>query len=172
VIERIRRLFMKKGELNETLDLNGAVHEVVALARNEIYNAGVKLHLELASDLPPVVGDGVQLQQVVLNLITNAVQAMSCVDIHPRELFLRTQTDGGTQALVTLQDSGVGLEPTDKDRIFEAFYTTRSGGLGMGLWISRSIIENHGGRLWAASNDGPGATFLFTLPLSVRRSVG
>ena len=168
VIARIRRLFMKKGEVNEPLDLNGAIQEVVALARNEIYNAGVRLRLELGSDLPPVVGDRVQVQQVVLNLITNAVQAMSCVDIHPRELLLRTQIDGGAQALVTLQDSGVGLEPTNKDRIFEAFYTTRSGGLGMGLWISRSIIENHGGRLWAASNDGPGATFSFTLPLSMQ----
>ena len=128
----------------------------------------MRLRLELGSDLPPVVGDRVQVQQVVLNLITNAVQAMSCVDIHPRELLLRTQIDGGAQALVTLQDSGVGLEPTNEDRIFEAFYTTRSGGLGMGLWISRSIIENHGGRLWAASNDGPGATFSFTLPLSMQ----
>ena len=168
VIERIRRLFIRKGDANETLDLNGAIHEIVALARNEINNAGVKLRLELASDLPPVVGDRVQLQQVVLNLITNAVQAMSCVDIRPRELLLRTQTDDSTQALVTLEDSGVGLEPARRDRIFEAFYTTRSGGLGMGLWISRTIIENHGGRLWAASKDGPGATFQFTLPLSVQ----
>jgi signal transduction histidine kinase len=171
VITRIRRLFTKKDEVNEILDLNGAIHEVVALARNEIYNADVKLRLELASDLPPVVGDRVQLQQVVLNLIANAVQAMSCVDTRPRELLLRTQTDGSAQALVTCRDSGVGLEPVSRDRLFEAFYTTKSGGLGMGLWISRSIIENHGGRLWVSSNDDPGATFLFTLPLGSQRTV-
>jgi PAS domain S-box-containing protein len=170
VIVRIRRIFTKKSGLNETLDLNSAIHEVVTLARNEIYSGGVKLRLELASDLPQIVGDRVQLQQAMLNLITNALQAMSSVDIRQRELLLRTQTDDDAQILVTFQDSGIGLEQTIKDRIFEAFYTTKSGGMGMGLWISRSIIENHGGRLWAASNDGPGAKFLFALPSRLQRS--
>jgi PAS domain S-box-containing protein len=170
VIVRIRRIFTKKSGLNETLDLNSAIHEVVTLARNEIYSGGVKLRLELASDLPQIVGDRVQLQQAMLNLITNALQAMSSVDIRQRELLLRTQTDDDAQILVTFQDSGIGLEQTTKDRIFEAFYTTKSGGMGMGLWISRSIIENHGGRLWAASNDGPGAKFLFALPSRLQRS--
>jgi signal transduction histidine kinase len=169
VIVRIRRLFTNKSGLNETLDLNGAIHEVVALARHEIYSGGVKLGLELASDLPQVMGDRVQLQQVVLNLITNAVQAMSTVDSRPRKLLLRTQNDGA-QVLVTFEDSGVGLEPTAKERIFQAPYTTKSGGLGMGLWISRSIIESHGGRIWAASNDGPGTKFLFALPSRLQRS--
>jgi PAS domain S-box-containing protein len=170
VIVRIRRIFTKKSGLNETLDLNSAIHEVVTLARNEIYSGGVKLRLELASDLPQIVGDRVQLQQAMLNLITNALQAMSSVDMRQRELLLRTQTDDDAQILVTFQDSGIGLEQTTKDRIFEAFYTTKSGGMGMGLWISRSIIENHGGRLWAASNDGPGAKFLFALPSRLQRS--
>jgi signal transduction histidine kinase len=163
-VGRIRGLFAKKSGLSQAFDLNGAIHEVVALARNEIYNGGVKLRLELADDLPPIMGDRTQLQQAVLNLINNAVQAMSSVDTRPRELLVRTQTDEGGQARAIFQDSGTGLEPTKEDRIFEAFYTTKSDGMGIGLWISRSIIENHGGRLWAASNDGPGATFLFTLP--------
>ena len=94
---------------------------------------------------------------------------MSSVDTRQRELLLRTQTEDDAQVLFTCQDTGAGLEPTEKERIFEAFYTTKSGGMGMGLWISRSIIENHGGRLWAASNDGLGATFLFTLPLRAQR---
>jgi PAS domain S-box-containing protein len=170
VIVRVRRLFTRKSGLNEPLDLNSAIHEAIILVRDEIYSGGVTLRLELASDLLEVGGDRRQLQQVVLNLITNAVQAMSSVDTRPRELLLRTQTDNGAQVLVTFQDSGVGLEPTIKDRIFDAFYTTKSGGIGMGLWISRSIIENHGGRLWAASNDGPGAKFLFSLPSLLQRS--
>ena len=171
-VVRIRRLFAKKSGLSEALDLNNAIHEVVTLARNEIYNAGVKLRLELADDLPPIMGDRIQLQQVVQNLVNNAVQAMSTVDTRPRELLVRTQGDGGGRALVTFQDSGAGLEPAKEDRIFEAFYTTKRDGMGMGLWISRSIIENHGGRLWAAPNDGPGATLLFTLPLHVQHSAG
>ena len=171
-VVRIRRLFAKKSGLSEALDLNNAIHEVVTLARNEIYNAGVKLRLELADDLPPIMGDRIQLQQVVQNLVNNAVQAMSTVDTRPRELLVRTQGDGGDRALVTFQDSGAGLEPAKEDRIFEAFYTTKRDGMGMGLWISRSIIENHGGRLWAAPNDGPGATLLFTLPLHVQHSAG
>ena len=171
-VVRIRRLFAKKSGSSEALDLNSAIHEVVTLARNEIYHAGVKLRLELADDLPPIMGDRIQLQQVVQNLVNNAVQAMSTVDTRPRELLVRTQGDGGGRALVTFQDSGAGLEPAKEDRIFEAFYTTKSDGMGMGLWISRSIIENHGGRLWAAPNDGPGATLLFTLPLPVQHSAG
>jgi PAS domain S-box-containing protein len=171
VIVRIRRLVTKKSGLNETLDLNRAIHGVIILARDEMHSGGVKLCLELASGLPEVVGDRLQLQQVVLNLITNAVQAMSSVDTRRRALLVRTETVDGAQVLVTVQDSGSGLEPTIKDRIFEAFYTTKSGGMGMGLWISRSIIENHGGRLWAASNDGPGAKFLFALPLRLQRLV-
>src|SRR5262249_11457632 len=164
VIERLRRLFTRDSNPRETLDLNETIQEVVALKRNEIYSGGATLRLELAGDLPLVAGDRVQLQQVVVNLITNAVQAMDGVENRPREVLLRTQTVGGTQGQVTGGGAGGGLDAAKRDRIFEAFYTTKSDGMGMGLWISRSIIEKHGGRLWAASNDGPGATILFTLP--------
>ena len=121
------------------------------------------LHLELAGDLPPVLGDRVQLQQVVLNLIMNGIEAMSAVEDRPRALVIKTQSGEVDQVRVTVQDSGRGLDPQSRDRIFEAFYTTKRGGMGMGLSISRSIVENHGGRLWAVANDGPGATFQFTL---------
>jgi len=163
---------MKGSGASEPVDLNSAIQEVIVLARNEIHGGGVKLRLELAVDLPALLGDRVQLQQVVLNLITNAVQAMSGINSRPRELILRTQTEDRAQVLVTFEDTGVGMDRTEKDRIFEAFYTTKSGGMGMGLWISRAIIENHGGRLWASTNDGPGATFQFTLPLNRNGHLG
>jgi PAS domain S-box-containing protein len=164
IIARIRNLFTDCPGEREAFDLNRLIQDSVNLKRNEIYNGGATLRLALG-DLPPVIGDRVQLQQVIVNLITNAVQAMCCVETRPRALLVRTQTISGPQVEVMVRDSGVGLEPTNKDKIFEAFYTTKQDGMGMGLWISRSIIEKHGGRLWAASNDGPGATILFTLPL-------
>jgi signal transduction histidine kinase len=120
--------------------------------------------MKLAADLPPMMGDRVQLQQVVLNLILNGIEAMSTVDENPRELVIRTQrSQGDDEVCVAVQDSGIGLDPKSGERIFDAFHTTKPGGLGMGLSISRSIVEGHGGRLWAVSNDGPGATFQFTL---------
>ena len=122
------------------------------------------LRIELADDLSPVLGDRVQLQQVVLNLVTNGIEAMSSVEDRPRELIIRTQNDDAGQVRVTVQDSGMGLDPQSMERIFDAFYTTKHGGMGMGLSISRSIIQNHGGKLWAVANDGPGMSVQFTIP--------
>jgi signal transduction histidine kinase len=122
------------------------------------------LQMELAADLPPMMGDRVQLQQVVLNLILNGIEAMSTVQDRPRELVIRTQrAEGDDEVSVTVQDSGIGLDPRSRERIFDPFHTTKPGGLGLGLSISRSIVEGHGGRLWAVSSDRPGATFQFTL---------
>ena len=121
------------------------------------------LWMELADDLSPVLGDRVQLQQVVLNLVMNGVQAMSTVEERRRELVIRTQNDEADQVRVTVQDSGIGLDPQSMERIYDAFYTTKHGGMGMGLSISRSIVQDHGGRLWAVANDGPGTTFHFTV---------
>jgi signal transduction histidine kinase len=124
----------------------------------------VILRAELADDIPPVTGDRVQLQQVILNLLLNAAEAMSGVDDRPRQLVIRTERDEPSRVRLTVKDSGVGLDPHGVDRLFDAFYTTKSNGMGIGLSVSRSIIEHHHGRLWAAPNDGPGATFSFSIP--------
>jgi signal transduction histidine kinase len=124
----------------------------------------------LADSLPAIAGDRVQLQQLVLNLIMNAVEAMGDVTTRGREIIITTQEGSGGEVLVTVRDSGVGLDPGSKEKIFDAFYTSKSVGMGMGLAISRSIIEHHGGRLWAVSNEGPGATFLFTIPATPSRA--
>ena len=147
----------------ERLDLNDAIKEVVIFTQNEVGRKNVALRMELAADLPAVMGDRVQLQQVVMNLILNAVEAMDSVEDRDRELVVRTERGKGDQVRVAVRDLGVGFDPLNAERIFHAFHTTKPGGLGMGLAISRSIIEWHGGRLWAESNDGPGATFQFTL---------
>ena len=143
--------------------MNDVIREVVALAQSEIRRNGVALRAQLEGNIPPVLGDRVQLQQVVLNLIMNGIEAMSAVGDRPRELIISTQSGEIDQVHVTVQDSGIGLDPKSMERIFDAFYTTKSEGMGMGLAISRSIVENHDGRLWAVPNDGPGATFQFTL---------
>ena len=122
--------------------------------------------MELAASLPPVVGDRVQLQQVLMNLILNAFEAMSTVEISDRDLLIKTQCGEGDEVRVALQDSGIGLDPKDMERMFDAFHTTKPGGLGMGLSISRSIIEAHGGRLWAKANLPRGAAFEFTVPIA------
>jgi len=163
VIARIRALSMKAVAAKERLDMNKIIREVVALARDEVRRSSVMLWMELADDLWPVLGDRVQLQQVVLNLIMNGVQAMSSVEEGRRELVIRTQNDEGEQVRVTVQDSGIGLDPQSMDRMFDAFYTTKHEGMGMGLSISRSIVQDHGGQLWAAANEGSGATFHFTV---------
>jgi signal transduction histidine kinase len=129
----------------------------------------VILRQELADDLPPVAGDRVQLQQVILNLLLNASDAMSGIDDRPRELMISTAPDDGDRLRVAVQDAGVGFDPETADRLFEAFYTTKSSGMGIGLSVSRSIIEGHDGRIWAAPNDGPGATFSFTIPRAPER---
>ena len=163
VIGRIRTLLRKTGTEKELLDMNQAIREVVALAEGEVRRNGVALRTELTGDLPPILGDRVELEQVVLNLIMNAIEAMSAIGDRPRELVVRTQSGEVDQVCVTVQDSGIGLDPQSMGRIFDAFYTTKSQGMGMGLAISRSIVENHGGQLWTVPNEGPGATFQFTL---------
>ncbi len=123
----------------------------------------IVLRTDLATRLPPVLGDRVQLQQVMLNLIMNGIDAMSSVQDRPRELVIRTQEGEDDEVVVTVQDSGTGLDPKIMEQMFDAFYTTKSEGMGMGLSISRSIVQDHGGRLWATTNEGPGAIFQFTL---------
>jgi PAS domain S-box-containing protein len=163
VIKRLRALFANNDATTEAVNLNEAAREVIALLLRELQRNRVILRAELADNLPPVTGDRVQLQQVILNLLLNAQDAMSGVDVRPRLLVLRTERDDGHVRL-TVQDAGVGLDPQNVDRLFEAFYTTKSGGMGIGLSVSRSIIESHRGRLWAAQNDGPGAMFAFSVP--------
>ena len=145
------------------MDLNEAIEEVVILTEAEARRDRVALRKELAADLPPVMGDRVQLQQVVVNLILNAIEAMATVEGRERDLVIKTQLGEGDEIRVAVRDSGIGFDPVSAERIFDAFHTTKPGGLGLGLSISRSIVESHGGRLWAASNDGPGVTFQFTL---------
>ena len=164
VIARLRALFSKKDTIIEALDLNEVVREVIALSLSELQRHRVILQPELADDLPLVTGDRVQLQQVILNLLWNASDAMSTVDDCPRDLLIRTEREEGDWARFSVKDAGVGFDPQTMDKLFEAFYTTKNDGMGIGLSVSRSIIESHQGRLWAAPNDGPGATFSFSIP--------
>jgi signal transduction histidine kinase len=164
VIARLRALFGKRGGKTESVDLNGAAREVIALSLSELHRRRVTVHTELAENLPPVTGDRVQLQQVILNLLLNAAEAMSTVEDRPRRLLIRTELDGADQACLSVHDTGVGFEPQEAQRLFEAFYTTKSGGMGIGLSVSQSIVESHDGRMWAELNAGPGATFAFSVP--------
>ena len=164
LIMRLRALFSKKESTNEPVDLNEATQEVIALSLSELQRNRVILRPEFADDLPVVTGDRVQLQQVILNLLKNASDAMSAVNDRPRQLQIRTERGTDDQVRLTVQDAGVGLDPQAMDRLFQAFYTTKNDGMGIGLSVSRSIIERHHGRLWAEPNDGPGATFSFSIP--------
>ena len=164
VSTRLRALFSKKSATGESVNLNEATREVTALLLSELRRNRVVLDLELAEDLPRVKGDRVQLQQVILNLVLNASEAMCGIEDRPRELMIKTTRDEKEQVRLSVQDAGVGFKAQESARLFEAFYTTKSGGMGMGLSVSRSIIESHRGRLWATPNDGPGATFTFSLP--------
>jgi signal transduction histidine kinase len=170
VIARLRALFSKKESTAEPVELNAAAREVIALSLDELQKHGVSLRQEFASDLPRLNGDRVQLQQVILNLLRNASDAMRGVKDRPREMVIRTEKDDGGCVRLTVQDAGVGINPQDLDRLFEAFYTTKNDGMGMGLSVSRSIIESHSGRLWATPNDGHGATFSFSIPCEARSS--
>ena len=163
IITRIRALVRKTDTEKARLDMNDAIQEVAALAQGELRKNKVALRTELAGNLPPVLGDRVQLQQVILNLVMNGVEAMASVADRPRELLICSRQHESDQVLVAVQDCGIGIDRENTENIFNAFYTTKSHGMGMGLAISRSIVENHGGRLWAGPNDGPGATFQFTL---------
>jgi PAS domain S-box-containing protein len=166
VIGRIRALVRKEPQRRAALDINAVVVEVVALTRIEIARNRVMVRTQLAEALPPIQADRVQLQQVILNLIMNAVEAMSGMGDGERELLISTIRDTSNSLSVSVRDSGPGLDPKTMERMFDAFFTTKSKGMGMGLAICHSIIETHGGRLWAGANEPRGATFQFTLPLA------
>jgi len=163
VVSRMRGLFKKARPTQEPLNINEAIEEVVLLTRGEARRNEVALKMELATNLPSVMADRVQIQQVILNLILNGIQAMRAVEDRERVMVVRTQRGDGSRIRVAVQDSGNGIDPGSAERIFDAFHTTKPGGMGMGLTISRSIVESHGGWLWASANDGPGATFQFTV---------
>jgi predicted ATPase/signal transduction histidine kinase len=163
VVARIRALSQKTRAARESVNINEAIEEIVVLIGAELQRDRVVLQMDLTADLPAVVGDRVQLQQVVMNLILNGVEAMRNTAEHERNLIIKTERSEADEVQVTLQDSGTGIDPRTQEEIFDAFYTTKPGGLGMGLAISRSIVENHGGRLWATPNQGRGSTFCFTL---------
>ena len=165
VITRLRALFSRKEFTLESLDLSEATREVVALSLSDLQRHRVILHSQLADDLPPVAGDRVQLQQVILNLLRNASDAMVAVHDRPRQLVISTEREDGERVRLTVRDAGIGVDRESLDKLFDAFYTTKRGGMGIGLAISRSIIESHRGRIWAAPNDGPGATFAFSIPI-------
>jgi signal transduction histidine kinase len=171
VVNRLRGLFTRKEAVAETVDLNPAILEVIALTASELRRGSVVVREDLADGLPPVTGDRVQLQQVILNLLLNAADAMSEVEDRPRDLVVRTRRDHDGGVCVSVQDSGVGFPPENRERLFEAFYTTKTQGMGIGLSVSRSVIERHRGRLWAVPNDGPGATFSFSIPADVDTKV-
>ena len=164
VITRLRALFSKKDFTLELLDLNEVTREVIALSVSDLQRNRVALQAELAEDLPAITGDRIQLQQVILNLLRNASDAMVGVHDRPRQLLLKTEREDGDRVRVSVRDAGVGVAPHIMNKLFDAFYTTKSDGMGIGLSVSRSIIEGHHGRLWAESNDGPGATFSFSIP--------
>jgi len=164
VITRLRALYGKKDTIAEQVDLNHATREVIALSLSELKRNRVILRCELAADLPLVRGDRVQLQQVILNLLRNGSDAMNTVHDRPRELLIRTERDEGGRALLSVRDAGIGFDPQSMDKLFQPFYTTKNDGMGIGLSVSRSIIEQLGGRLWATLNEGPGATFSFSIP--------
>jgi PAS domain S-box-containing protein len=164
IIDRIRDQVQKAPPRKERFDLNEAIDEVVLLARGAIGKNGVSAENKLTKGPLPVEGDRVQLQQVVLNLILNAVEAMGSVQEGPRELSISTEQTQTNDILVAVRDSGPGIDPENIERIFEAFYTTKSSGVGMGLSICRSIIDAHGGRLWTEGNEPRGTVFHFTLP--------
>jgi signal transduction histidine kinase len=171
VMTRLRALFSKREFSLESLDLNEATREVIALSLSDLHRHGVILQSELADDLPIIVGDRIQLQQVILNLVRNAADAM--VDVHhrPRQLLIQTEREDVNHVRVTVRDVGIGLPAESLDSLFDAFFTTKSTGMGIGLFVSRSIVERHQGRLWAEPNDGPGATFSFSIPIQTGATV-
>ena len=165
VIKRLRELARKSDPQMAALDINDVITDVVALVQREVLSHRVRLRLDLDKALKPVTGDRVQLQQVLINLMMNGIEAMATVNERPRELLVRAAPRERDRVLVAVRDSGIGIDPEQVDRMFVAFVTTKPDGLGMGLSICRSIIEAHGGELWALSNDDAGATFQFTLPI-------
>jgi PAS domain S-box-containing protein len=165
VITRLRAMFVKRETVSEDVDLNEATREVIALSMGEMQRTQVVVHVDLADELPPVKGDRVQLQQVILNLCLNAADAMRPVEDRARRLIIRTQRDEGDQVRLSVEDNGAGFDSESSETLFDPFYTTKEGGMGIGLSVSRSIIEGHRGRLWATPKQSTGAIFSFTLPL-------
>ena len=166
VIQRVRALAKNTSVEKAPLEINNVVREVIALVQRELIGHQVSLQTELAPALPMTLGDRVQLQQVIINLVMNGIEAMQPVTDRPRELVIRSLQDETQQVLVSVSDCGVGISAENTDRLFNAFFTTKASGMGMGLSICRSIIEAHGGRLWATANLPHGATFQFTLPVN------
>jgi signal transduction histidine kinase len=164
VVGRIRALTRRAAPAAEELDLNETIRDVLALVGDEAKNKSVAVRTQFAEDISPVAGDRVQLQQVVLNLVMNGIEAMSSVGERARQLVITSRDVDPDQVQVTVEDSGTGIEAEKLDKIFDSFYTTKPGGMGMGLSISRSILQAHGGRLWATGKASPGTIFHFTLP--------
>jgi signal transduction histidine kinase len=166
IVSRIRLLFKKGTPERELVDVSEVIREMIVILRSEAMRYSISVRTDLAEDLPQVLGDRVQLQQVLMNLIMNSIDAMK--DVHgTRELVIKSQRSENEHLLVSVSDTGVGLPPQQADQIFNAFFTTKPDGTGMGLRISRSIVESHGGRLWAADNSPRGASFYLTLPAKV-----
>jgi len=166
IISRVRLLFKKSTPQRELVDVNEAIREMMVLLRSEATRYNITVRMELAADLPRIMGDRVQLQQVLMNLIVNSIDATKEVD-GARELAVKSQRTEKEEVLVSVSDTGVGLPPEQTEQIFNAFFTTKPHGTGMGLRISRSIVESHGGRLWSADNSPRGANFCFTLPTKI-----
>ena len=164
VIARVRALTRRDTTSSEKLDLNQTIQEVLALVGDEAQRTSAMIRAQFADDLAPVAGDRVQLQQVMLNLVMNAIEAMSTVEERAREVVITTRNGDAEHVHVTVEDSGPGVDSGAVEKIFEPFYTTKPSGMGMGLSVSRSIVQNHGGRLWATAKDGPGTVFHFVLP--------
>ena len=167
VITRLRGLFSRKNAAFEPFDLNEAVEEVIALLLSELQRNRIVLRPDLAGNLPAVLGDRIQIQQVILNLIRNGSDAMRTVEDRPRDLVIKTDSAEGSGVRLSVKDMGVGFELQSEEKLFEPFYTTKGDGMGIGLSVSRSIMESHRGRLWASRNEGPGATFMFSIPCSI-----
>jgi len=164
IVTRLRTLFKRKEVAAESIDLNDAALEVIALSLSELQRDRILVRHDLAENLPAVKGDRIQLQQVILNLMRNALDAMRDVDDRPRELLIKTESDDSKNVKLTMQDTGIGFAPDAANRLFDSFYTTKDGGMGVGLSVSRSIIEAHRGRIWASANEGPGSSFAFSIP--------
>jgi C4-dicarboxylate-specific signal transduction histidine kinase len=164
VVRRIRAMFTKSAAQRALVPMNDLVREVAALMQQEASRNQVALQTDLANDLPAVLGDRVQLQQVLVNLVQNAIESMSAITDRPRHIVLRSETHSPAEVLIAVRDSGIGIDPKNDRRIFDAFFTTKAQGMGMGLSICQSIVEGHGGRLWPSANSDHGATVQFTLP--------
>jgi len=170
VITRLRALFTQKTVSGERVDLNEVAQEAITLALGDLHHRQITVRTQLSEELAPLRADRIQLHQVILNLILNAADAMADIEDHPRQLLICTQPAGPDRVQLSVVDTGTGL-PAPETRLFEPFYTTKSDGMGIGLSISRAIIESHGGRLWASANQGPGATFCFCIPCNPRNPV-